>query len=177
MGDWRGYRNRAGSWPPRCHTALQTGGEPVPTRHSHGPRTPGTERLALRPLLAQPCGVGVTFSAPGVKLTPASPKPHGSNEWQPQVRASHRPAGERDRERNERLGKGRKPLGTYLLPQNKQGQPVTEQKGGSHRQKENNKKAHLKHAWKISHAEPREARRFSEAGENRKLPWVCLDTK
>jgi hypothetical protein len=45
---------------------------------------------------------------------------------------------------------GRKPLGTYLLTQDKQGQPITEQKGGSHRQKENNKKAHLNHSSKIT---------------------------
>ena len=63
----------------------------------------------------------------------------------------------RQRERKEQLGRGRKPLGTYLLTQNKQGQPVTEQKGGSHRQKENNKKAHLNHSSKISHTKPSEA--------------------
>lgn len=51
---------------------------------------------------------------------------------------------------NELLGKGEKPLGTYLLTQDKQGQPITEQKGGSHRQKENNKKAHLNHSSKIT---------------------------
>lgn len=74
-----------------------------------------------------------------------------------QVGASHEPTERRGEERREQLARGRKPLGTYLLTQDKQGQPVTEQKGGSHRQKENNKKAHLNHASKVSHTEPREA--------------------
>lgn len=125
-----------------------------------------------------PRAVGVTFTAPCMTLTPASPKPHGSDEWQPQIKASHRPTGERERERSEQLGEGRKPLGTYLLTQNKQGQPVTEQKGGSHRQKEN-KKAHLNHASKISHTKPRErhagSRRKCTCIWCRKLPWVYLD--
>lgn len=73
-------------------------------------------------------------------LPQPSPQPNGSDEWQPQTRASHRPPW------------GTEPLGraeaTGYLPPNadKQGQPVTEQKGGSHRQKENNKKAHLNHS-------------------------------
>lgn len=53
-------------------------------------------------------------------------------------------------------------MGTYLLTQNKQGQPVTEQKGGSHRQKEN-KKAHLNHASETSHTTPRGGTRLLEA--------------
>lgn len=72
-----------------------------------------------------------------------------------QVGASHEPT-ERERRRGQ-LARSKKPLGTYLLTQDKQGEPVTEQKGGSHRQKENNKKAHLNHASKVSHTEPREA--------------------
>lgn len=69
---------------------------------------------------------------------------------------------------------GRGAPGTYLLTQDKQGQPVTEQKGGSHRQKENNKKAHLNHSSKISHTKPREARRFSEAKAPASRTDSCL---
>lgn len=77
----------------------------------------------------------------------------GSDEWQPHSGAHTDQRGET--ERNEPLGGG-KPLGTYLLKQDKQGQPVTEQKGGSHRQKENNKKAHLNHASEITATPNRE---------------------
>lgn len=50
---------------------------------------------------------------------------------------------------------GREEATGYLPPNaDKQGQPVTEQKGGSHRQKENNKKAHLNHS---SESQPRQS--------------------
>lgn len=51
---------------------------------------------------------------------------------------------------------GAEARGTYLLTQDKQGQPVTEHKGGSHRQKENNKKAHLNHSSEITATPNRE---------------------
>lgn len=88
-------------------------GKLVPTRHSHA--LPGTERLAFRPRLARPWGCGCHIRSPCMKLTPASPKPDGSDEWQPQFRASHRPTGERNRERNEQLGKGQEATG-YVPP-------------------------------------------------------------
>lgn len=104
-----------------------------------------------------------------------------------QVRGSHKPT-ER-KERKKKLGRGRKPLGTYLLTQNKQGQPVTEQKGGSHKQKENNKKAHLNHSSKISHTKKKKKKSATPNQERRqvpgwrrlplvqKLPWAYLDTR
>lgn len=90
---------------------------------------------------------------------------------------SFTPTRGRETEKNEPLGRSRKPLGTYLLTQDKQGQPITEQKGGSHRQKEN-KKAHLNHSSEISHTKPREGTQVLSGRctcSYRKLPWAYLD--
>lgn len=85
----------------RSHTAFPC----TPRRREAG--TPATPRPAP--------GCGCHIRSPCMKLTPASPKPHGSDEWQPQFRASHRPTGERNRERNEQLGKGQEATG-YVPP-------------------------------------------------------------
>lgn len=119
------------------------GGKPAPTQHPRVLQVPAS--------LSPAPGVGGAFSAPCTARPRKSTD--GSDEWQPHSGAHTDQRGET--ERNEPLGGG-KPLGTYLLKQDKQGQPVTEQKGGSHRQKENNKKAHLNHASEITATPNRE---------------------
>lgn len=160
-----------------CSGPEDTEGRLVPTRHSHALWA----QRGWRPGHASPgpAGAGVPFAAPYVKLTQQVQSHMG------RMNGSHKSELHTDQQGRETQrgtsswGRGGKPLGTYLLTQNKQGQPVTEQKGGSHRQKENNKKAHLNHSSKISHTKPRERHAGSRSKCTclwyRKLPWVYQD--
>lgn len=139
-GGGGGTVRQAGYQLPPCCRALKTG-----QAYSHT-ASPCASGQVLRVLLL----VGGCHTHYACMMLPQpSPKPNGSDGWQPQTRASHRPTwGE-----NELLG--REEATGYLPPNaDKQGQPVTEQKGGSHRQKENNKKAHLNHS---SESQPRQS--------------------
>lgn len=123
-------------------------GELVSARHLHAPRS-----LTPRPAAEGRRGRG-TLPCVEDEVSPARLKPRGPDGWQ-----ASRSFTRTDRETGEEraAGKGQEAAGYVPPTQDKQGQPITEQKGGSHRQKENNKKAHLNHASKVSHTEPREA--------------------